>query len=288
MLAAALNDFAFKIFADRRLPIGLYFAVIGTVWTLVFLFSGGGHENIPVLAWSTFWVYALLSGLFSAFANILLIEGMGRNGVGLCAAIYRLNLVPAALMGFLLLGENITYGKMIGIGFAVCAVLLFFKQEPVKHSILSSSGAKRFDFTKISLWLVMLAAFFRAGMGVSYKVGMEAGENLHSFLAVNGMVWVFAGILYHLWLNKGRNVSTGILGATVLWGLVSGILICGIVFFLALALKAGDVSLVLPIAQLSFMITTVLGIVFLKESLTPRKLTGFTFALGCVIFMSLE
>ncbi|MCU0822756.1 MAG: EamA family transporter, partial [Spirochaetes bacterium] len=60
--------------------------------------------------------------------------------------------------------------------------------------------------------------------------------------------------------------------------------ICGILFsagciaFLK-ALSYADISLISPVLQMNFILTYILGLVFLKESITGRKILG----IACVI-----
>ncbi len=276
MLCAALNDVVFKLFATRKKSVGLYMSVIGMVWTLFFIFRCGGWEIFFNSAPSHLWLWGIIAGLFSSVANILLIEGMAKNEVGVCAAIYRLNMAPAVLLAFVLLGENPSPGKLAGIFFAICASILFFKK-------CGHESVDKYDY--FGLWVIVLAALLRAGMGLAYKYALLPSVDANAFLAINGILWIVSGIIYHN--LKGKSQASDYV---VVWGygLLSGILICGIVLFMALALQLGDASTVLPIAQLSFMVTALAGIAFLGESLTWRKAAGLAFAMLCIISMGLE
>lgn len=47
-------------------------------------------------------------------------------------------------------------------------------------------------------------------------------------------------------------------------------------------LVSGEASILVPIAQLSFVVTALIGIAFLKESLTARKTAGLLAAVAAV------
>jgi uncharacterized membrane protein len=274
MLCAALNDMAFKLFAARKNSIGLYMSVIGIVWTMFFFLRCGEGINFPYIISGQLLTWGIIAGIFSASANILLIEGMAVNEVGTCSTIYRLNLAPAALMAFLILGEDANPVKLAGIAFAVGSTLMLFNNPDKEKNAVLSTG----------LWIVVIAALLRAGMGISYKYALTPSINTNAFLAINGFVWISAGFIYHLFKNRKAEIAESH-SPVVFFGLISGILVCGIVLFMALALKAGDASTVLPVAQLSFIITAGAGIIFLGEPFSMRKAGGFAMAVLCIILM---
>lgn len=273
MLFAAVNDFLFKLYAQTRSAIGLYMAIVGVVWTVVFAVilavKGGGVFSGEALKWG------LLSGLFSALANIMLIEVMSVREVGVCSTIYRLNLAPAAILAFIFLGEPVTVYKILGIVSAVVAVMLF-------SGMGFGNLLTKFD---VLHWVVAAAAILRALMGISYKYGLSEGAGAYEILTLNGLVWVVVGLLYTALLEKR---VFAISNQCMSYGFVSGGLVCGIVLFMMLALKHGQASIVLPIAQLSFLITSVIGMIFLNEKLSLTKFSALLLALCCIIFMSVN
>jgi len=252
-------------------------ALIGVVWTAVFLWRGGGPTGVAQNLTFHLLIWGLVSGLFSAFANILLIEAMARQEAGICSTIYRLNLAPAALMGILLLGERVTPAKILGLSLAVAATLLFF-QPGSRHRTVARAGA-------MGLWIVALAALLRAAMGIAYKYGLGESAPVGPFLALNGAVWIAAGLVYHLFGVRRQPHQPSDSRRMILYGLVSGVLVCGIVLFMARALQVGDASTVLPVAQLSFAFTALGGVVFMKESCTPRKVWGLILAALSILAM---
>ncbi|MDD5596346.1 MAG: EamA family transporter, partial [Victivallaceae bacterium] len=221
-----------------------------------------------------FW--GIVSGLFSVAANILLIEGMSHNEVGVCSTIYRLNLVVVALGAFWLLGETVTALKITGIAFAAAAVLMFF---PVSYH------GDTADRTKLGFYLVGIAALLRAGMGLSYKYAFLQGTDRNVLLLINGVLWIIGGGVYLLFREKHLSGKAG--GKSWSYGVLSGLLICGIVLFMALALQYGDAAVVLPIAQMSFLGTWALGLLLLGEKLNFRKILGVLAGIGCIMCMSL-
>jgi uncharacterized membrane protein len=54
------------------------------------------------------------------------------------------------------------------------------------------------------------------------------------------------------------------------------------------ALEEVDVSLISPFIQMNFVLSYLLGVVFLGESVTRRKLLGITIVVLCVLLLSEE
>ena len=72
----------------------------------------------------------------------------------------------------------------------------------------------------------------------------------------------------------------------LLTGVISGLFVAGIVFFMASALKYGNASIVLTIAQMSFIGTLILSVIFLKEKLDAKKITGMICGIGAILLLS--
>lgn len=268
----AVNDLVFRLYARKNRSRGAYVLIIGLVWTSVFLF----FSDISFNSWETTLLWGVISGIFSVAANIFLIEGMSHNDAGICSTIYRLNLVFVALGAFVLLGETVNFIKLLGIFFALAAIFMFFLDTP--HTQCSSK-------VKTGFYLVGTAALLRAGMGLSYKYAFMHGADRNSLLIINGVLWIIGGAVYAAYREKHLGEKFGVKSWN--YGLISGLLVCGIVLFMALALQHGDAAVVLPLAQISFIATSGLGVWFLKEKLSLKKAIGIAAGILCIICMSL-
>jgi uncharacterized membrane protein len=101
---------------------------------------------------------------------------------------------------------------------------------------------------------------------------------------VNGIFWVAGGLLYALLKDgKIRLPDRSVLGFSAL----SGLFVLGIVFFMAQSLALAKASIVLPIAQMSFLGTLTLSAIFLKERLTFPKILGILCGIAAILLLSL-
>lgn len=271
-LCTAVNDLVFRLYARKSRSRGAYVLIIGLIWTAAFLL----FLKLDFVSWQTTLFWGIVSGLFSVVANILLIEGMSHNDAGICSTIYRLNLVIVALGAFILLGETVTFMKLLGILFAIAAIFMFF---------LDTLHGGHTNQAKLGFYLVGIAALLRAGMGLSYKYAFMEGVDRNSLLVVNGVLWIVGGAVYTLYREKHLGEKFG--KKSWRYGAISGLLICGIVLFMALALQHGDAAVVLPLAQMSFIATCGLGILFLKEKLSLKKALGILAGILCILCMSI-
>ena len=270
---SAGNDFVFKLFARKKRSRGIFATLIGISWfAAMCVFEPLKWNNLPAtILWGS------LSGFFSIAANLLLIEAMGLQSAGICSTIYRLNLVPTAFAAWLILGESLTPEQWIGIGTAVIAVLCFMN-PPEKEM-----GHRRAR-ARIGNLLVVFAALLRAGMGIAYKYGFQHHADPAGVMMINALFWFIGGAAYVI-LRERKQISID--GHQVFYGVLSGFFVAAIVWFMAAALQAGNAGVVLPIAQMSFPVTLILSVIFLKESVTKLKLAGIGFGIVSVLLLSL-
>ena len=256
LVSASCNDFLFSRVSRNGIPRGLFILVIGLVSLLAFVFvpwdAGCSREAT--------WVWGAISGFFSLTANILLIEAMRLEDASLCSTIYRMNLLVVVLWATLFLGESLQWQQWLGVCLTIGAILAF-----MPGGLKSRQGATVF---RTGFLLALLACLLRGGMGLAYKYGFAAGADRSGILALTGVAWILGGALYGLWRDRPYRRPDG---RTLLLSIVSGGLVVGITFFMAAALQCGQASVVMPIANMSFIGTLLLNLAAGHEKLTARK-----------------
>lgn len=270
LACAACNDFVFKLFTRVERSKGQFVALVGILWflTLVWL------PRDPANDWKMTLLWGGISGFLSLTSNILLIEAMARQSAGLCSTIFRLNMVLVVLGATFILNEKLTGLQWVGIGLAILAVLAFIPRKS------GSEAAKKAGM--IGFGMVLLAAFLRAGMGLSYKYGFLHGADQNGVAVVNSFFWIFGGLLYAFLVERNfKKPDKLLLG----YGTLSGVLVAGIVFFMAGSLKLGNASIVLPIAQMSFLGTLLLSVLFLKEKVDILKIIAVLSGTAAILLL---
>ncbi|MBR2874062.1 MAG: DMT family transporter [Lentisphaeria bacterium] len=273
LACSAVNDFIFKLFADRPMSRGVFFSIIGVIITLTMAPTLNIHSFSGNMANTLIWGCA--AGFFSIVGNVLLIEAMGKLSAGICSTIYRLNLifvVPGAMFFF---GETLNPFQLCGVLAAILAIILF--------SFSTLCGKQKSSLA--GMIIIVSAALLRAGMGLAYKKAFLTGVEESSLVFINGLFWVFGGLIY-AWLKDGVIKMPG--KSTWGFGALSGLFVCGIVFFMAKALQAGAAGVVLSIAQMSFLGTLLLSVIILKEKLEKFKIAGIICGTAAILLLALK
>ena len=265
---AALNDFVFKLFARKERSRGLFVAVAGSVWFALLAFLPWSPESDfgATLLWGA------VSGALSVTSNLLLIEAMSHNSAGMCATIFRLNLVLVVLSAALLLDETLTLLQWCGVLLAALAVLAFLP-----------AGGDAKKLRNAGLILVLAAAALRSGMGIAYKYGFTQGADRNGIILINSIFWIVCGGFYALFSEKAAFRPER---KVLRYGLLSGFLLAGIVVFMALSLEQGSASVVLPVAQMSFLGTFLLSALLLKEKLSLCKAAALLSGSAAIILLT--
>ena len=122
-----------------------------------------------------------------------------------------------------------------------------------------------------------LAAMVMYGLSdVAYKRGVQAGAKPHQFLMVQ--TWV----LLPLVLVYGVATKSLQMVPAALWGTVAGVFSYAAFILFAKSLRLGAVTIVVPVFRLGFVVTALLAVAFLSESVTVLKTLGLGFAIVAV------
>lgn len=285
LIFSACNDLLFKFYARKPRSNGLFVSIIGAVWFITVLPMLKGQPQ----DWTSTLLWGCVSGLFSVGGNILMLEAMRTLDAGVCSTIYRLNLVPAVIGAALLLDETISIRTGIGIFCALLAVLGFF---PMTERKTAGKAAL------IGFVMMILASFMRAGMGLSYRYGFLHGAEQSWVLLLNSLFWCFGGVCYYRMrelsiLNEKKSADPRALALSAnlkkLWGygILSGCLVAGICKTMALSLSLGEAAVMLPIMQMSFVLTAILGVICLKEKIGLLKTAAIACGVAAVLILSI-
>lgn len=269
LCCSALNDFIFKLFADRPMSRGVFFSLIGVILSLVMGPFAEWHFSPGAFGW------ACAASLCSIVGNVLLIEAMGHLSAGICSTVYRLNLifvVPGAMFFF---GEKLSPPQLWGVLAAVAAITLFSW----------STFKSRKKASLFGMVLIVSASLLRAGMGLTYKQAFNCGVDEFALVCINGLFWVVGGVIYAK-LKDGKVKLPGL--STLTFSLSSGVFVVGITFFMAKSLQYGAAGIVLSIAQMSFLGTLLLSVLFLKEKLEKFKVAGIVCGVAAILLLSLK
>ena len=120
----------------------------------------------------------------------------------------------------------------------------------------------------------------RAMFGIAAKVGLNAGANAEMALLIYAIAWTPIGLVYYIW--RERNIS--LTWQDVRYGAPTGTVLCVVANFLIAAIKLEDASIVIPIANLSFVVALLISAGLGMEKLSWRKWQAVMLA-GVAIFL---
>lgn len=267
MILFSFADFAFKRAADEG--VKPHHSVMVQAWffsssMILYAWATGRLVLVPAALWGAAAGLFMVTG-FSFFARSLMGEP-----VSIQAPVLRLNFVIAASIGVLFLGEALTPLKVLALFLALLAVWLLL-------------GNTRGTISRRALAQVLLATF-AVGIGnVLHKFGLRAGALPETLVAAQASVFVTVATLQTLVIDRKIAPPRIAFRYPV---------VCAYLFlvgFLSLVrgLAVGEASVLVPISQMGFVVTAMLGIVLLGEQLTSRKVAGLIAAVGSLAVFAL-
>jgi drug/metabolite transporter (DMT)-like permease len=246
------------------------------------------HQFLMVQSWvflPTVAAYGLLTGslafvkgtLWGLLVGVFVLTGfynfahsLKTGPVSVNAPVFRLSFVITAALAVALLGEPLTRHKIAGIGLALAAVWLLLGAP-------APDDAGRHE-SRSSLARVLVAT---AAVGIGnfiYKYGLRAGATPASLIVAQAAVVVtcatsFAGIV-----DRRIRPSRAVLRNAPLAGVAIALAFCLMVESLA----RGDASVMVPVAQMGFVATSLIGFLLLGERFALRKAAGLAAALAAL------
>jgi len=216
-------------------------------------------------------LWGMGAGLLIWIALYNFARSLATGAVSTNAAIFRLSFALTAALAVWLLDEPATPWKLGGLAAALGAVWLLLA-APVDGDARSRRSGHS------SLSRVLLATVAMAIVNLFYKLGALAGGSPATVLAGQATVFVSLATVFAWMTDRGlRPVPAAWRHAPVAAGLL---LVAGV--FLIAGLARGGASALVPIAQMSFVVTASLSLVYLRETLTLRKTAGLILAVAAL------
>jgi drug/metabolite transporter (DMT)-like permease len=260
LTAAGCLDVTFRRYALKARSRGMYVFGCGLIWALLqAAFIAGSGQGLA-FGGATL-AYGLAAGLILVLANILLIESLTHLEVSLGSTIYRLNTILVVLLSFLFLGEALGPLKLTGIAFGIAAVLLLYGRPTGVPNAMGGSIPGLF------LCAALAASALRALYGILSKTALSQGAEAQGMLLTAALCWVLGGLAYAALRERRLRLTR----EKALYALFSGSLVFVVVNALIEALKYGDASIVVPVANLSFVVAMAISLLLVMERLSLRK-----------------
>ena len=268
------SDVVFKVAARKGLP-SHQFLILQTIFFLpCALLLGLTTHSIQI---GVPFFYGMCAGVTLYFALLYFAISLGTGDVSIVAPIFRSSFILASLLAIIFLNEVISAQKIIAFVLAVVAAFLLLSS--LKPNAPKTVGIKQ---SRGTIRTLTMATLLMGVTGFIYKLAATAGGN--SMSIVNGQVAVFFPLAFLSCYYKENKIIVAWryihLGCAAALFLFSGL------YLLLEALKFGPASTIVPISQMGFVITAILGIFIFKEKLSAQKILGLIFTVGAIYLLS--
>jgi drug/metabolite transporter (DMT)-like permease len=261
MLCFGASDLIYKRGAAAGIKAGEF--LMAQAW----IFCPG----VTLYAWLTGTLEVHLSALWGSLAGLFLFvalynfaQSLHGGAVSTNAPIFRLNFTITAALAILLLGETVTVTKTSALCCALVAVWL----------LLAEADSERGKSSLSSLTRVLIATVAMAFTNFFYKVGLQHGSLPETMVAAQA--WMFCSLATVFGLLRERRLPA----APGVWSYaaLAAVALFGAFVLLLHGLLLGPASVLVPVAQMSFVITALFGVAAFHEPLDLRKSTGLAIA----------
>ena len=235
--------------------------VLAFAWLMAFLTAG--VPDLTAIGWNTYG-FLILSGLATGASWMCYFKALQLGDVNKVAPIDKSSLLLTMILGVLLLGERLSWGKVGCMALIAAGTYLMIEKK-------RSAAAPRAP-GKSWLFYAVLSAVFAALTTILGKLGVEGiDSNLGTaFRTVVVLIMAWVMVLIQ---GKERGISR-IDRRSWLFLALSGVSTGLSWLCYYRALQTGEASLVAPIDKLSLLFTVAFSGIFLKERLSPKSGAG--------------
>lgn len=212
-------------------------------------------------------LWGALAGLFMFTGFYNFAKSLHGGSISINAPVFRLSFVLTAALAIALLGEPLTVWKAAGVLLALAAawLLLGGKIEKQKESAASL--------------LRVIVATLAVGIGnFIYTLGLRAGATPASLIITQAVVVITLATAMVRLADGAIRPSGPVLSHAPRASIVLALAFA----FMVEAMARGQASVAVPIAQMGFVVTALLGFAFLGERFSVRKAVGIVAALAAL------
>lgn len=274
MVTQGTSDFIYKRAQERGVVFESYFAVECVPFAGVALLFGYLMEGLIINQATV--LYGLVFGVFSFWAVYFFVSSLREGEVGVNTLIFRLNFVLVAVFAILWLGEPWTAAVGAGLIFAALGIA----------SVTLLAGRRKTNGTGSgrSIGLALLAMVLFAMLGVTLKIGIQEGANIGWAIVLGSMSWAVCACILVV-ARKRYSMPRANWVFLPMTGCLKAISFSLMLFAFR---RGGNASVVVPIVQLSFLVTMIWAAIFLGEPLTRSKIIGLAFAVAAILAFSAQ
>ena len=236
------------------------------ILSIIFLPNTFEFDKINYSNTTIFFVLAFIVGLLFVLTFNLYAHGAQKIGVTPSTIANKMSMIIPIIIGIILLNEEVTFNKILGISFAFVAIFL------------SSIGDRKYSLNKNHLIIIVLLFI---GQGLADGILNWAqefilnGSNMNLFFAVTFLAAGFSGLLFLFFKLSSQKVK--IEPKSIIWGIVLGIPNYLTLLYFVKSLKSELLSSseIFPIINIGVIIfCTILSIILFRERVSIYNWLG--------------
>jgi drug/metabolite transporter (DMT)-like permease len=272
MVCYGFSDFIYKLAAAAGIRADRFLMAQAWIFcplVIIYALATRTLDLVPAALWGS------LAGAFVFIGFYFFIRSLAAGSVSTNASIFRLNFIVTAGLAIALLGEPLTATKIAGLVLALLATWL----------LLGAGGAAdraSGDARRIALVQVGVATLAFGTSNFFHTVGLRHGAGPETLAVAQAALFMplATAVVY---FADGRISPPAI---TFKYGGAAAIVLLAATIFLLHSVARGQASVLVPIAQMGFIIAALLGIVALREPVTFRKAIGLASALAALTVLA--
>ena len=268
MVCYGVSDFIYKQAATAGIRADHFLMAQGWLFCpLVIVYALATHTL--VLNQAALW--GSLAGAFVFIGFYFFIRSLAAGAISTNASIFRLNFIVTVLLVVVWLGEPLTPSKIAGLALALLATWLLL-------GVSASAGRAPDDARRRSLGLVALATLAFGTSNFFHTMGLRHGALPETLAVAQAALFMpLATVVVYVVDRKLRPPLV-----TFKYSAPAAIVLLGATISLLRSVAGGQASVLVPIAQMGFVVAALLGVFILRERVTVRKVIGLATALAAL------
>jgi drug/metabolite transporter (DMT)-like permease len=272
MVCYGLSDFIYKQAASAGIRADHFLMAQGWFFCpLVILYALATHTLVldPVALWGS------LAGVFIFIGFHYFIRSLITGSVSTNASIFRMNFVVTVILVVILLGEPLTASKIAGLALSLLAAWLLLGARDNAERTPNEAGRR-------SLVQVVIATLAFGASNFFHTVGLRHGAVPETLAVAQAALFMPIATVVVYFTDRTLRAPP----VTFRYGAAAAIMLLGATIFLLRGVADGQASVLVPIAQMGFIIAALLGIFILRERVTIRKVVGLVSALAALAVLA--
>jgi uncharacterized membrane protein len=267
MVCYGVTDFIYKQAAAAGIRADHFLMAQGWLFCpLVIVYAVATHTLVLNLA----ALWGSLAGAFVFIGFYFFIRSLAAGSVSTNASIFRLNFIVTVLLVVVWLGEPLTPSKIAGLALALLATWLLVGD--------GATADRAPDARRRSLALVALATIAFGTSNFFHTMGLRHGALPETLAVAQAALFMpLATVVVYVVDHKLRPPPV-----TFKYSAPAAIVLLGATISLLRSVAGGEASVLVPIAQMGFVVAALLGIFVLREPVTVRKMIGLITALAAL------